>query len=124
MPRVLKQWAVWWRNTGFDLHGQATFATALQIRCRWDDESVEFLDRNGETKISNAQVLVDRDLKVGDRLWLSSLTASDADVLADDPDVPASATEDREDQSKVFEILAWQKNPNFKGKKFVRTAIL
>lgn len=89
-----------------DRHGQGVYADPVEIKCRWEEKMVEFRDRTGATRISQAVVLVDRDMSVGDLLWLGA--------IADAPVAPTTTT---------YEILNYGKVPEVKGRKFVRTAM-
>jgi hypothetical protein len=55
-----KQTAVWWAVASIDSHGKEVYASPVQIKCRWEDVSVQFLDAQGEIQMSNAVVYTDR----------------------------------------------------------------
>jgi hypothetical protein len=56
-----------------DETGDPQYAAPVEIDCRWDDEQVEFLTPNGEKQISNARVMVDREVVLGGLLRRGTL---------------------------------------------------
>jgi hypothetical protein len=110
ITRMRKQQAVWWGQTDApDSFGVPRLNVPVQILCRWDDETVEFIGKDGTPQVSKAVVYVDRDMQIGDILWLGSI-ANIATSQA--PRVNAG----------WVEIKGWKKNPNFKASEFLRTA--
>lgn len=114
----LNQTAVYWPMAGdasagedFDDYGQPVVGVAVEIDCRWEDVSEEFIDVTGTRQLSRAKVYVDRDVNVGGILMLGTL--SDI-VNADEPKTNEGA----------WEIRRFDKIPSFKGTKFVRTVYL
>lgn len=69
--------AVYWQFTGNDGFGGRTFASAVEIDCRWDLRQEQFIDAEGEETVSLAVVQVDRAMEVGSYLWRGSLTGSE-----------------------------------------------
>lgn len=113
-----KQTAVYWAlgsadsgGKDFDAHGQPIYTDPVQIKCRWDDVSEEYIDAKGTKRISRSKVYVDRDVDVGGVLMLGVLT----DV---DPSKRPNENEGAE------EIKRLDKMPNLKAKEFLRTAYL
>lgn len=76
------QIAVWWKVKGKDLYGQSSYESPVEIKCRWDDVMEEFVDTGGNRQMSKAKVFPDREISVGDVLWLGRQT------LLDDLNVP------------------------------------
>lgn len=109
LPQFLKQKAVYWPPTGQDKNGKMTFGPPVEIKCRWEEKSVEFINSQGEKAISSCVVLVDRDLVGGGMLWLGKLKDL---VQQTNPDI-----------QKANIIQGWQKIPNIQAKKFVRKAM-
>ena len=96
--------AVYWEPTGKDKYGNATYAAARQIDCRWVVIQQQFNDPAGNTVVSNAVVYVGEELKFQGVLWQGLL----ADV--------ASATEPlRNDgawQIRGKRSVAFNRKPN------------
>lgn len=112
LPEFLTGRAVWWVYTGTDRFGDYTYGEPVEVRCRWDDIAAEYLDEGGARRISNAMVMVDRDMKPGGMLWNGTLEG------LTDPGVP-------ENNEGARKIERFEKSPDpDKGRKFVRTAIL
>jgi hypothetical protein len=111
IKRVLKQKAVYWEPAGAGPDGQQTFKDPVQIRCRWEDTNETFLDKNGNTQVSRAVVMTDRDVMLLGILWfgkIEDLTVYD-DPLQNDG---------------AYEIRKFDKKPNFKATQFLRMAYL
>lgn len=110
--KTMKQTAVYWPpETEFDEHGAPVSQEPVEIGCRWDEDLKEFIGLDGTTQVSKAQAIVDRDVERGGVLMLGTLD----DVS--DPDDPKA-------NDGAQEILAFQKNPNLRGTKYVRVAFL
>jgi hypothetical protein len=110
--RAMKQTAVYWApSSEADRFGQPVVQTPVQIACRWEEKSDEFVDAEGTTQTSKAVLIVDRDLEVGGVLMQGTL---------EDVDHPT----DPKANDGAEEIRAFNKTPNFKGKKFLRQAYL
>lgn len=111
LERMLKQKAIYWQKIGEDDYGRPTFAKYRLINCRWEDAHEEFLNTEGTKEISQSVVNVDRDLKVGDILLLGQFNnVSDVTDPRNDPN--------------AFEVGLFEKTPNLKATKFLRTAYL
>lgn len=111
LPEFLKQRAVYWPPGQPDRYNNLTYGEAVEVRCRWDDEHVEYLTQAGDRQISNATVMVDRDMVPGGMLWQGKLEA------LVDPTVPSN-------NPQAYTIQKFEKNPDVDCKKFVRTAVL
>lgn len=72
--RKRKDWAVYWAPDAADRYGKPGFAEPAEIRVRWEETQIEFVNKEGRTEISNAQVLVDQDLELGGILMKGRLT--------------------------------------------------
>lgn len=104
--------AVYWPpEIEFDEYGAPVPQTPFEISCRYEESLKEFIDLNGTTKMSRAQVFVDRDLEMGGILMLGTLD----DV--DDWDNP-------KENSGAWEILSFEKTANFRGTHYLRMAYL
>ena len=75
--RRLKQTAVYWPETAIpDRFGRHTYATGVEIKCRWQDKTMQFKKPDGEVAVSNAVILTldSRVTGVGGYLFLGKLT--------------------------------------------------
>lgn len=119
ITRMLKQNAVYWppessesAGDDFDNYGQPQVSLSpVQITCRWEDVTEEFIDITGTRQLSRAKVYVSQDVEVGGILMLG--------VLADIVD----ATNIKEN-SNAWEIRRFEKLPNLKATEYLRTAVL
>lgn len=114
----LPQTAVYWPpgsadsgGVDYDDDGDPQYGTAVEISCRWEDKTVEFLNSRGATVVSRARVYTDTDLVEGGVLWLGTLaTVSDlADPKAND---------------SAWEIRGFDKSPSIDADEYVRKAYL
>jgi hypothetical protein len=111
LPRFLSMKAVYWAFKGTDDFGKPTYDTAIEIKCRWEENNEQFIDSKGSTATSRAIVLVDRDLVLQGVLKqgkLSSVTNLSSPFK----------------NKGAWEIRGWVKVPDANGKKFVRKALL
>ena len=111
ITRMRKQSAVWWERTGTDDGGDPTFATPIQIACRWVDEHEEFIDPKGTRRISDSIVNVDREMTVGDLLRLGDF---EFNLIRDNPF----------DNTGVGEIKQFTNLPNLRNTESLLTAML
>ena len=119
ISRMRKQTAVYWALLGadsagvvdYDDYGQPQYTDPVEIACRWEEVTVEFLDAQGTRQISNASVYVDRDVDLGGVLMLGELT----DIT--DDDIP-------KENDNAWEIRRYEKMPNLRNTEFLRTVYL
>ena len=111
IEKMRRQTAVYWPFSSVDQFGKNVYGTAIQIRVRWEDKTEEFLDLKGQRQMSNAIVYVDRDTTVGGVLMLGVLTD-----ITDAVNI--------KENSGAWEIRKFEKLPDLKVSKFLRTAIL
>lgn len=71
-----RQVAVYWRPTGSDRSGQPTYASPIEIPCRWEDVSEQFMTAQQETSLSNAKVYPDRELALTGLLRKGALAST------------------------------------------------
>jgi len=109
--KTMKGTAVYWAPLAPDGFGKPTYASPVEISCRWDDVQEEFIAPSGDREMSRAKVIVDRDLKLKGMLFEGEL----ADLS--DSDTPRN-------NEGAWEIRLTKKNPNFRGNKFIRQAVL
>jgi hypothetical protein len=109
ISKIRKQKAVYWPPSSYDAYGQPAMGTAVQITCRWEDVSEQFLDGQGQEQTSNSRVYVSQDVALGGYLWLG--------LLASKPTNPKT-------DSNAWEIRKFENLPNFKATEFLKTAML
>lgn len=110
--RFLKQKAVYWSPAQDDGTGLGrAYGTPIEVKCRWTDKYEVIVDPMGKEVITKAYILADRDLEVEGVLWLGLL----ADVA------PGGNPFDNDD---AFKIVAWNKIPDTRAKKFLRKAYM
>lgn len=108
--KMRKQKAVWWKRLSADRFGNFTWADPIEIDCRWDDTTEEFLNPQGVIETSRAVVYVDRLMSVGDRLKRGEMDS-------ETPDNPLSIQD-------AFAIRRFDQNPNFRATENLLTAFL
>ena len=106
------QRCIFWAITGFDQYGQPTYDEPVDIDCRWEDEIQEYIDKDGNQKLSKSVVYVDRNMEVGGVLLLGSL--DDSGIDEENPLINEGASE----------IMQFCKLPNLRNTETLRTAIL
>ena len=109
---LLKQTAVYWPPLGTSNSGQRTYDTPQEIKCRWENEAVQFLDANGEEATSQSVVDVKVDLVIGGVLLLGNVEDNVVDGTA-----PLQHT-------GAHEIRQFSKVPNTRATRYWRTAYL
>lgn len=71
VTRRLHQEAVLWMASGnTDGHGEPTVAAAVEIDVRWEFTRTEMQTPQGDTIVTDATVVVDRDVTLDSILWL------------------------------------------------------
>ena len=94
------QTAVYWANPVTDGFGGHEFDPPVEIACRWENKTGQYLTRKGEARFSRAEVYVIQDLSEGGYLHLGELKD-----LKDNPlptDVSDSHMVQRFDKSKAL----------------------
>jgi len=109
--KTMKATAVYWSQAGLSVFGKPTWNEPVEIACRWEDAKEEFINPNGEVQVSNAKLIVDRDLVVKGVIWMGELD----DVF--DTDEPKN-------NEGAWEIIHFKKTPSFKGNKYLREVYL
>lgn len=81
MPTVrttdLNQTATYWARQGTDGLGGYAYAAPVTIACRWQNTNDMFRDQQGREVVSAAVVYVDREMAIGDYLYLGTSAAAD-----------------------------------------------
>ena len=113
MARKCTQTAVYWGTGPLDVYTNETFATPVEISCRWEDHTGEFINNKGEIMFSKAEVYLTQDVDVGGYLYLGDL-----DDLSSNPDDPM-------DEENAVKIQRFDKVPALGSTtKFVRKVYL
>lgn len=119
ITKMLKQKAVYWppesvdsSGDDFDNYGQPQVSVdPIEIDCRWEDVAQEFIDSEGTAQVSRSVVYVSQDVEVGGILMSGNLVdVIDAVNIKENPN--------------AWEIRRFDKLPNLKATKFLRTAYL
>lgn len=111
LRKNLRQTAVYWGSPAPDGYGGHTFADPIEIKVRWEEKTVLFIDAEGKENRSRAIVYVDRDVSLGGYLFLGTL---------DDLD----SSQNPLTTNNTWEIRNFQKIPTLKGIAWYRKAIL
>lgn len=110
IKRMRRQTAILWTRGAPDRFGRYTFAEPIEIKCRWDDTTEEFVNPKGQKQIGRSVVYVDRVIAPGDRLKRG--------------DLDSSAVDDPLDDTLAYEVQRVDQNPNLKATEFLITAYL
>lgn len=82
MINRLNQQATYWEAQEPDGFGGKVTGPATPIKCRWEDKAVNYTGRlDRQEEVSRAVVFVDREMRVGDWLYLGSTAESDPTAL-------------------------------------------
>jgi len=113
ITKMLKQAAVYWPliAISYDQYGQPQWDSPVEINCRWEDTTEEFIAKDGTLQKCRSKVFVDRDLQLGGMLMLGEL---DSSVNEADP----------KQNDLAYEIKSFAKVPNLRVKEFLRTVYL
>lgn len=110
ITRMRRQKAVWWARQTADAYGKFSYASPVEIDCRWDDETVEFRDEQGQLQYSNSTVYVDRVIGIGDMLERGELESA----------TPSNPR----DSANAHEVGSYQEIPNLRATETLRVARL
>lgn len=113
LNRMLKMKAVYWASTGVTREGQPALAEPIELRCRWEEKTEEFIASDGTKALSRAFVFVSRDVSVGGLLRLGPLSEVEAEGFPADPR-----------DGGAWEIRLFNKMPTIKQTEYVRQAYL
>lgn len=120
---VCVQTAVYWGNPQPDGYGGYEFDDPIEIDCRWEEKQQQVEDKGviktGEIFVSQAEVLLTRDIDYGSYLYLGTL-----DDLYDNAE-SSTVTLDPVTITNAFKVHKFEKIPMIKSKtEFVRKAYL
>jgi hypothetical protein len=118
LRKMRKMDAIYWAPGPVNDFGQRTYATAQQIRVRWEDRQEEFIDASGNTQISKSVVYVPglengAEVEPLGVLWLGKMV----DL------VPGSETNPFLNVN-ADEVRSFSKIPTLNAREFIRRAIL
>jgi hypothetical protein len=105
--------AVYWAPIKADSFGRPTQAAPVQLACRWEDQVVETIDRDGNIVYSSATVYLASPVLVGGYLFLgllSSIGSGFGDPIQSNPG--------------VHEIISLGSAPNLKASQILYQAML
>ena len=75
--------AILWRRLGDSGRGYFTYEAPVEIKCRWDDVTGHNFDEHGVSYHVMAEVIIDREVTLGDALRYGKL--ADLEFDASDP---------------------------------------
>lgn len=114
IKKVCKQTTVYWATPVKDGYGNYTYATPVEIKCRWEDKVSIINGENGQQETCSASVLVYQDLTMHGYLYLGTLASLSAAQKANPKLIDRS-----------YEIAYFEKIPLiFSTTKFVRRALI
>lgn len=114
IPKRTQTCLHWVRGVS-DGRGGWAYTNAVEVKCRFEESSDEFVDDAGDTQISRATVYPVSDMSTGDFVWLGLITdLASAESVSSNPNTISGASEVRK-----FESV-----PDFKAKKVLRIAYL
>ena len=109
---VMQHSIVYWPpEDDADENGNPVLGDPIQIDGRWTEALVGFIDSDGSTVLSQAQLIVDRDLKQSGVVMLG--------VLADITDF-----DNPKENKGAWEILKWLKTADFDGVLYLREVMV
>lgn len=103
------QKAVYWAKGGIDDYGEPTISAGVELDVRWERETNEVLDPNGETINTDVVMFVDQELTQGSIVWYGS-----EDDLPDD----VTTTTD------LYQVIAYEEIPDVKNRVASKVAYL
>jgi hypothetical protein len=110
LSKMRRMKAVYWAPVRVGPNGETVFDSPVELRVRWEDSHVLVKDPTGEEFTSDAVVYVGEDVKPKGMLWLGELTSG--------------TPEDPNEQEDAVTIRQFEKLPDIKCKKFLRTAYI
>ena len=73
VKKVCVQTAVYWAAPKPDGFGGFTYGEPVEIKCRWDGKTKMIVDKDGNEKVAQAEILVTEKLQLDGILYLGSL---------------------------------------------------
>lgn len=109
MKDMLRQTAVLWANPTSDGQGGRTFDDPVETNVRWEQQQELFTDASGQERLSRAVVFIDRDVAVGEYLFLGGLD-----------DLSSAEESDPLIVGDAYEIMKFEKIPDLSASRSVR----
>jgi hypothetical protein len=127
LVRMLRQDCVYWAPSGFDDFGQPIYAPPVHLKCRWEDDSQAFMNREGVMELSKAVVYVaavsdTEEVEEEGILWLA-ITPTKLNN-APPPLDQINPSLKPFDNVGAAEVRRFAKLPDLKARRFLRTAYL
>lgn len=73
LRRKLKQFAVYWPPATLNDLGQEVLGPPVEVKCRWEAETVEKVTKTGQEWMSTAHVYLTHQVEEGGWLWEGKL---------------------------------------------------
>lgn len=106
-----KQFAVWWaRSAEPNKYGRYSYTAPVEIKCRWQRVSREYINDKGDKSVSDSLVFPDREMNVGDMLREGAMDS-------DEPEDPTSI-------ETTHEIERFDQIPDYPARKTLLMAYL
>lgn len=107
---VMNDKAVYWAVRKFNENGEPVFEAPVEIECYWRKIQEVYVDRMQNQQVSNAKVIVDRDVDLDGQLWQGELQFLHSLIPNQNPG--------------AYAIRKFDKIPDRRGTKFYREATL
>lgn len=117
IDKMREQNCVYWAPAGLDGYNQQSFATPVQLTCRWTKNQEKVIDAQGNEIVSRAKVYLESYPELGGYLKLGDLpldSSGDADSSYDDPLA----------LDECFEIVARKDTPTLNARQHLYPAWL
>lgn len=107
IDKICKQTAVYWNPQGLDAYGQPMYSIPVEVSCRWEDKSEEYIAEDGTRQVSKSIIYILADISIGALLMLGDL-----DNVTD--------YVNPKNNSGVIEARGFDKIPNFRATQYLR----
>jgi len=105
IKKVCVQDAIYWGSPVNNGYSGKTYATPVEIKCRWEEKMRVIHDDKGQEFSSKAQILVTQNLDMEGYLYLGTLDSLESVVDETDP----------KNVTGAYEIIAIDRIPLFKS---------
>jgi len=106
-----KQFAVWWaRSAEPNKYGRYSYSQPVEIKCRWQRVTKEFIGSKGNKLVSDSLVFPNTEMNVGDML-------REGEMASDEPEDPTTI-------EAAYEIKRFDQIPDFRQRKTLLMAYL
>lgn len=83
ITRAQKQTLVYWAYSGADLYGQPTYASPVQMTCRWEDVAKQVFKADGSAVFTQIELITRKRLEPKGLVWQGKLSSFTSPVRAD-----------------------------------------